>query len=61
MSLVLTQLLERKLTAIIRGVDKNQLPRVAQVLYESGIQSMEIAYDQSDSNTLKKRLLLFHK
>ena len=58
-------ILEKKLIAIARGVQKEELLRLAEALYEGGIRLMELPFDQSgrctDEETAEKIHLLSEK
>ena len=49
---VIQQIEEQKIIAIIRGMEPENIIKVAQALYEGGIRMIEVTFDQSD---LKKQ------
>lgn len=48
---VIEQILENKIVAIIRGMDKEQALCIARALYEGGVRLVEVTFNQKDPST----------
>ena len=48
---VIEQILEKKIIAIVRGVDEDQALKIAGALYEGGITLVEVTFNQKDPDT----------
>lgn len=48
---VIQQILEKKIVAIVRGVDEDQALKIAGALYEGGINLVEVTFNQKNPDT----------
>lgn len=51
---VISEILEKKIIAIVRGVEPAEILRTAQALYDGGITLMEITFNQRDPDSFRQ-------